>query len=76
MTSELMIFQKVFANLAFRLPWQPIKFTSLDKIDRVSRGLLQEHRNSVKLLSKYLRKIAMNDKFHFHISHCKLMELP
>ena len=63
MASELMIFQKIFANLAFRLPWQPIKFTSLDKIDRVSRGLLQEHRNSVKLLSKYLRKIAMNDKF-------------
>ena len=76
MASELMIFQNVFANLAFRLPWQPIKFTSLDKIDRVSRGLLQEHRNSVKLLSKCLRKIAMNDKFHFHFSHCKLMELP
>ena len=74
MASELMIFQNFFANLAFRL--QPIKFTSLDKTDRVSRGLLQEHRNSVKLLSKYLRKIAMNDKFHFHFSHCKLMELP
>ena len=74
MASELMIFQKKFANLAFRLPWQPIKFSSLDKIDRVSRGLLQEHRNSVKLLSKYLKKIAMNDKFHFSL--CKLMELP
>ena len=74
MASELMIFQFFFANLAFRLPWQPIKFSSLDKIDRVSRGLLQEHRNSVKHLSKYLREIAMNDKFHF--SHCKLMELP
>ena len=72
MASELMVFQIFFANLAFRLPWQPIKFTSLDKIDRVSRGLLQEHRNSVKLLSKYLRKI----EFHFHFSHCKLMELP
>ena len=68
MASELMIFQIFFANLAFWLPWQPIKFSSLDKIDRVSRGLLQEHRNSVKLLSKYLRKIAMNDKFHFHFS--------
>ena len=76
MASELMIFQKIFTNLAFRLPWQPIKFTSLDKIDRVSRGLLQEHRNSVKLLSKHLRKIVMNDKFDFHFSHCKLMELP
>ena len=74
MASELMIFQFFFANLAFQLPWQPIKFSSLDKIDRVSRGLLQEHRNSVKLLSKYLGEIAMNDKFHF--SHCKLMELP
>ena len=56
MASELMIFQIFFANLAFRLPWQPIKFTSLDKIDRVSRGLLQEHRNSVKTFVKISEK--------------------
>ena len=66
-------FSKFFRKFSLSVA-QPIKFSSLDKIDRVSRGLLQEHRNSVKLLSKYLREIAMNDKFHF--SHCKLMELP
>ena len=31
------------ANLAFRLPWQPIKFSGLDKIHMVDRGLLKEH---------------------------------
>ena len=56
MASEKMIFQNFFANLAFRLPWQPIKFSSLDKTDRVNRGLLKEHKNSVKLLSKYLKR--------------------
>ena len=30
-------------NLAFRLPWQPIKISDFDKIHMVSRGLLQEH---------------------------------
>ena len=28
--------------LAFRLPWQPIKFSGLDKILMVGRGLLKE----------------------------------
>ena len=32
-----------FENLAFRLPWQPIKISSLDKIHMVGRGLLQKH---------------------------------
>ena len=32
-----------FANLAFRLPWQPIKFSSLDKIHMFGRELLKEH---------------------------------
>ena len=27
-----------FANLAFRFPWQPIKFSGLDKIHMVGRG--------------------------------------
>ena len=30
-------------NLAFWLPWQPIKISDLDKIHRVGRGLLQKH---------------------------------
>ena len=32
-----------FANLAFWLPWQPIKFSGLDKIHTVGRGLLKKH---------------------------------
>ena len=30
-------------NLAFRLPWQPIKISDLDKIHMIGRGLLQKH---------------------------------
>ena len=30
-------------NLAFQLPWQPIKISDLDKIHVVGRGLLQKH---------------------------------
>ena len=32
MAYEEMIFEHVFANLVFRLPWQQIKFKGLDKI--------------------------------------------
>ena len=37
-----MIFESFLANLAFLLPWQPIKFSSLDKIHIFGRGLLKE----------------------------------
>ena len=37
------IFEYFPANLAFRLPWQPIKFSGLDKIHMVGRELLKEH---------------------------------
>ena len=37
---------------AFRLPWQHIKFSGLNKNDTADRGLHKEH--SVKLLTKYL----------------------
>ena len=43
MASEAKIFEYLFANLAFRLPRQPIKFRDLDKIHMVGRGLLKEH---------------------------------
>ena len=43
----------LFGNLAFRLPWQPIKFRDLDKNNMFGRGLLEEH--FYKILSKYLR---------------------
>ena len=41
-----------FQNLAFRLPWPPIKISNLDKIHMVGRGLLQKH------FSKTFVKIA------------------
>ena len=43
MAFEEMIFEYFFANLAVLLPWQPIKFSDLDKIHMVGRGLLKEH---------------------------------
>ena len=41
--SEEMIFEYFFANLAFWLPWQLIKFSGLNKIHMFGRGLLKEH---------------------------------
>ena len=46
MAYEEMIFENLFAYLAFLLPWQPIEFSSLDKIHisgTCGRGLLKEH---------------------------------
>ena len=43
MASEKKIFEYFFESLAFRLPWQPIKISNLDKIHMVGRGLLQKH---------------------------------
>ena len=43
MGSEEMIFEYVFANLAFLLLWQPAKFSGLNKIHMFGRGLLKEH---------------------------------
>ena len=42
MASEQMIFEYFFTNLTFRLPWQSIKFSGLDKIYMLRRGLLKE----------------------------------
>ena len=51
MASEKKKFEYFFENLAFRLPWQPIKISDFDKINLVGRGLLQEHlcKNFVKI---------------------------
>ena len=44
MASEKKIFEFFFSeNLAFRLPWQPIKISDFEKIHMVGRGLFQEH---------------------------------
>ena len=36
-------FEYFFVRLTFRLPWQPIKFSSLDKSHILGRGLHEEH---------------------------------
>ena len=63
MASDEMIFQYVSANLAFRLPWQIIKFRTLDKNDIFCTGLLKEyfHKTFVKITAV----IAINANFHF-----------
>ena len=66
MASE-MIFLYLFTNLAFQLPWQPIKFRGLDKNSSFDRGLLKEH-----FCKTYIKISAMNGNFHF--SHYKSME--
>ena len=41
--SEEKIFEYFFENLPFKLPWQPIKFSDLDRIYMNLRGLLKKH---------------------------------
>ena len=52
MASDVMIFEYFFVNLAFRLPWQPVRFSGMDKIHVVGKGLLQKQ--FCKFFSKYL----------------------
>ena len=56
-------------NLAFRLPWPPIKISDVDKIHMVGRGLLKKHfsKNFVKISA--VTEINAN----FHFSHYKYM---
>ena len=42
MISEEKIFEYLFENLSFMLPWQPIKLSDLDKIHMNRRGLLKK----------------------------------
>ena len=46
--SEELIFKYFFENLPFMLPWQPIKFSDLDKIHMNRRGLLRKHFYKIK----------------------------
>ena len=41
--SEEKISEYFFENLPFMLPWQPIKFSNLDKIHMNSSELLKKH---------------------------------
>ena len=67
MASEEKIFKYFFANLALKLPWQPIKYSGLDKIYMVGRGLLKKHFCKTFVCSE----IATNA--NFHVSHHKPM---
>ena len=41
--SEELIFEYFFENSPFMLPWQPIKFSDLDKIHMNCKRLLKDH---------------------------------
>ena len=56
-------------NLAFWLPWQPIKLSGMDKTDMFDGGLLKEH--FCETLSKYLQ--WHSNKCQFSFSHYKSM---
>ena len=70
MISEEKIFEYLFENLPFILPWQPIKFSDLDKIHMNRRGLLKKHfcKKNLNICSE-AAKVA-----NFHFSHYKSME--
>ena len=76
MASEKKIFDFFFffffENLAFRLPWQPIKFSDLDKIHMDGKGLLQKH-----FCKTFFQNIYGNTEINanFHFSHYKSMEI-
>ena len=72
MISEEKIFEYFFGTLPFMLPWQPTKFSDLDKIHLNRRGLLKKHfckKNNLNICSE-TAKIA-----NFHFSHFKSMEI-
>ena len=67
--SEEKIFEYFLENLSFMLPWQPIKFSDLDKIHMTRRELLKNHFFKKIKISAERAKIA-----NFHFSHYKSME--
>ena len=72
MASEKKIFEYFFfENLAFQLPWPPIKISDLDKIHMVGKGLLQKH-----FCKTFFKNICSNTEINanFHFSHYKSME--
>ena len=61
----------IFRKLPFILPWQPIKFSDLDKIHMNRRGLLKKHFCRKKNLS-ICSETAINANFNFF--HYKSMK--
>ena len=69
-TASEKIFEYFFENSPFMLPWQPIKFSDLDKIPMNRRGLLKED-----FCKKNLNTCSETAKIaNFHFSHYKSME--
>ena len=68
--SDEKIFEYFIENLPFMLPWQPIKFSDLDKIHMNRRGLLKKHfcKKNLNICSE-TPKIA-----NFNFSRYKSME--
>ena len=64
------IFLYCFANLAFWLAWQPLKFKGFDKIHICGRGLLKEH------FFNFCQNICIEIeiKAYFPFSHYKSMK--
>ena len=56
-------------KLTFHLPWQLIKFSSLDLIRMVVRGLLNEHYRRA-----FVKISQIEIKAYFHFPHYKSME--
>ena len=67
MASEELISLIFFANLAFRLPWKPMKFWGLDKNCMFGTGPLHKH------FWTNCNEIAINANFHF--SYYKPMKI-
>ena len=62
MASEEKTFEYFFENLPFMLPWQPIKFSDLDKIHMNRRGLLKKHfcRKKIQISAVRQQKLPLS----------------
>ena len=60
----------IFENLPFMLPWQPIKYSYLDKVHMNCSALLKKH-SVEKNLNIYSERAKIAT---FHFSHYKSME--
>ena len=70
-SSEEKMFEYFFENLPIMLPWQPIKFSDLDKIHMNRSGLFKKHFCKKKQQPNICSETAKIANFHF--SHYKSM---
>ena len=67
MVSEEIDFDFFSTNLAFRLPWRPIKFSGLDKIHMLDRELLKENFYKT-FVKKFVKKKPLLLSFFLSLS--------